>query len=282
MTLNQPITNAIITAAGKGERMRPLTDNNCKPMVMIDTQPIIGHVLDKLVASGINNVVVNTHYKPESLLAFLQQYEDSHPGLKISTLHEDVLLDTGGGIKNCMTLMPADQPIIVVSGDSYWEDADWGPALELMQQRFDPAKMDMMLLLMSIWEMHPTGALGDYNIEDTGEIKRATDKKGEYAWTSVRIIKNNSLFDNTPDGPFSFLTMLDKAQESGRLHGLLHGGQWHHFTTPADVAAVNNMLIVRKEHEARMEALLAQKKTVTPDTAPEDAHAPKRTPAAKP
>ena len=54
--------------------------------------------------------------------------------------------------------------------------------------------------------------------------------------------------------------MLDKAQESGRLHGLLHGGQWHHFTTPADVAAVNNMLVVRREHEARIQALLAQKK----------------------
>lgn len=258
----KPITNAIITAAGKGERMRPLTDNICKPMVVVDGQPIIGHVLDRLVASGVNNVVINTHYKPESLLAFLQQYETSHPGLKISTLHEDVLLDTGGGIKNCMTLLPADEPVIVVSGDSYWEDSDWGPALSLMQQRFDPAKMDMILLVKDVLEMHPTAALGDYDIDENGVLTRSLDKKGMYAWTSIRIIKNNSIFDGTPEGPFSFLPLMDKAQAAGRLHGMAHGGHWHHFTTPADVAAVNNMNALQQQ------ATTAQKKTIAPESAP--------------
>lgn len=258
------IKNAVITAAGKGERMRPLTDNLPKPMVVVDGQPIIGHVLDRLVAAGVTNVVVNTHYKPEALIAYLQQYEAAHPGLTITTLHEDVLLDTGGGIKNCLTLMPSDQPILIVSGDSYWEDSDGGPTLDLMQQRFDSAQMDMLFLLKSIWEMHPTTALGDYSIDNDGRINRALDKKGEYAWTSIRIIKNKSLFDNTPDGPFSFLGVMDNTEKAGRLYGMLHGGHWHHFTTPADVTTVNNLMAMRRDHEVKMQALLdAQKKTLT-------------------
>ena len=246
MSTSAPIEHAFITAAGLGERMRPLTDNCCKPMVEIGGKPIIGYVLDRLVAAGIKYVGVNTFYKPESLETYLQQYETAHPGLTIAPIREDVLLNTGGGIKNGLGTMP-DAPFFVISGDSFWEDADAGAALSLMAQQFDPAKADIMLLLKDLKDMHPTEGSPDYNIDNTGKISRSLDKTGAYAWTSIRIIKNHAVFDNTPDTPFSFLTLMDRAEAAGKLQGMLHTGQWHHFSTPADVAAVNLHLVTQKK-----------------------------------
>lgn len=242
------IRNAIVTAAGLGNRMQPLTADRCKPMVEVDGKPIIGHVLDRLVAAGVTHVAVNTHYKAEGLRAYLQDYAAAHTGLTIQTLHEDVLLDTGGGIKNLLQVMPEpDQPFFVVSGDSFWEDASQGQALQLMAQRFDPTQTDILLLLKDLREMTPTSGSSDYEIDLKGNLTRSLDKTALYAWTSIRIIKNHALFENTPEGPFSFLTLLDQAQAKGRLQGLLHEGVWHHFSTPADIDAVNNLLRLQKK-----------------------------------
>lgn len=247
--IKPPIKNAIITAAGKGERMRPLTNDGCKPMVMVAGQPIIGHVLDRLIDAGVTYVAVNTHYKPDSLIAYLQQYAITHPGLTIKTLHEDELLDTGGGIKNLLRIMPEpDQPFYVISGDSYWEDSAAGSVLTLMADSFDPTQSDIMLLLKKLKDMHPTAGSPDYDIDEKlGKPSRSMAKTGSYAWTSVRIIKNHAVFDNTPQGAFSFLTLMDRAEKAGRLQGLLHEGAWHHFSTPADVAAINNLTALQKK-----------------------------------
>lgn len=248
MSQHVMIRNAIITAAGKGERMRPLTDDICKPMLQVGGKPIIGHVLDRLVDAGITCVGVNTFYKPDSMVAYLQHYESAHPGLTIKTLHENELLDTGGGIKNLLGSMPEpESPLFVASGDSYWEDSEYGPALKLMAERFDPRTTDIMLLLKDLKEMHPTTGSADYDVDLSGKLTRSLSRKGEYAWTSVRIIKNHAVFDNTPDMPFSFLLLMDRAQNAGRLSCLLHAGAWHHFSTPADIAAVNNLIAAQKK-----------------------------------
>lgn len=270
------IKNAIITAAGLGTRMHPLTADRCKPMVEVDGKPIIGHVLDRLVAAGVTHVGVNTHYKPEGLNAYLRDYAAAHPDLSIRTLHEDVLRDTGGGIKNLLAVMPdPDQPLFVVSGDSYWEDSAQGSALQRMAAQFDPAKSDIMLLLKELKDMSPTVGSADYHIDNQGNLTRSLDQTGPYAWTSIRIIKNHSLFENTPDTPFTFRILLDQAQAAGRLQGMVHDGPWHHFSTPADIAAVNNMTTAQKK-------TLATPAPADPSAAPAAPAAPKRGSALEP
>lgn len=242
------IKNAIITAAGLGTRMQPLTADRCKPMVEVDSKPIIGHVLDRLIAAGVTHVGVNTHYKPDGLNDYLRDYAAAHHSLNIKTVHENILLDTGGGIKNLLPVMPdPDQPLFIVSGDSYWEDGQYGSALQQMADAFDPDRSDIMLLLKKLTDMTPTTGSADYHADNQGNLTRSLDQTGAYAWTSVRIIKNHALFDNTPDTPFSFRTLMDQAQAAGRLQGMPHSGQWHHFSTPADIAAVNDMIAAQKK-----------------------------------
>lgn len=245
MTPAAPIQHAFITAAGRGERMRPLTDLRPKPLVEVNGQPIIGHVLDRLVAAGVHTVGVNTFYKPEPLEDYLQQYAARHPGLTITIIRENELLDTGGGIKNGLKTMP-DSPFFVVSGDSYWVDAPGTCTLSLLAQHWDSHKMDMLLLLKKLSEMYPTRGSADYDIDQQGKLMRSHNLTGLYAWTSVRIIKNKSLFDNTPDAPFSFRMLMDQAEQAGRLYGQILKGDWHHFSTPTDIDLVNQLCIRQK------------------------------------
>lgn len=247
--MNQPpiIEHAFITAAGWGKRMLPLTEDRPKPMVEAAGKPIIAHVLDRLVATGVKHIVINLFYKPEILQQFLQQYEAAHPGLTIVTVKEETLLDTGGGIRNGLDTLP-DGPFYIVSGDSFWEDSGPIPALAQLAREWDGEKMDMLLLLQTLKDMYPTAGTGDYHMDTAGKLKRAGDKSGAYAWTSVRIIKNKRLFDGTPEGPFSFLDLMDAAQSAGKLYGTILKGQWHHLTSPDDVRAVNAYFASSKDN----------------------------------
>jgi MurNAc alpha-1-phosphate uridylyltransferase len=225
--------HAFILAAGMGTRLRPYTDNCPKPMVEIGGRPIIDQVLDRLQEAGVTDVTVNLHYMAGMMETHLRQR--SAPRLTFS--HETALLDTGGGVKNALGTMGRN-PFFITAGDSVWTDGPPGAALDRMVAAWDPAKMDMLLLLQPLTHMTLTEGRGDYDVLPDGRAVRSRDKSGVAMWTSVRLCKP-SLFDDTPDGPFSFLTLMDRAEAQGKLYALMHDGDWHHISTPSDLERVN-------------------------------------------
>lgn len=229
----------MILAAGFGTRMRPLTDTMPKPMVKIAGRPMIDHAIERLLDFGIEHITINTHYKAE----ILESHIARHPARdKITLLHEPELLNTGGGIKNALPTL-GTAPFIVISGDSFWQDSGEKSALQTLYDGWNPDKMDMRLLLQDIKTMALTTGVGDYHCDDTGCLTRALDQTGHYMWTSIRLCKSD-IFNNTPDTPFSFLDILDRTQDAGRLYGCTNPGAWHHISTPDDVARVNQALEV--------------------------------------
>ncbi len=74
-------------------------------------------------------------------------------------------------------------------------------------------------------------------IDDDGRARRCSDKNGTHMFTSVRI-NNPSVFEGSPDEPFSYLSVLDKAETAGRLYAHMHTGDWHHISTPDDLHRV--------------------------------------------
>ena len=229
---------AFILAAGFGKRLRPYTNDIPKPMVEVGNGAMIDQALDKLGAIGIRSCVINTHYKAEILQRHLQTRR--RPEVILS--HEPDLLDTGGGIKAAISHF--DAPFLVLSGDSVWEDAPGQNTLETLAAYWDPARMDILILLQAIETMTLTHALGDYDLDEDGHAHRSINKTGRYMWTSIRI-NAPEIFGNAPDGPFSYLDLLDTAQAKGRLYGLVHHGEWHHISTPADLDAVTAALKTR-------------------------------------
>ncbi|HRS89675.1 MAG TPA: sugar phosphate nucleotidyltransferase [Smithellaceae bacterium] len=112
---NKQIITAFILGAGLGTRLRPLTENTPKPLLEIGGKPIITYVMEHLRAVGVKRFIVNTHHCAKNYTEAFPQ--NNYQGIPIIFLHEPILLDTAGGIKNIEDLINEDERIIVYNGD---------------------------------------------------------------------------------------------------------------------------------------------------------------------
>jgi N-acetyl-alpha-D-muramate 1-phosphate uridylyltransferase len=222
------ITAAMIMGAGLGSRMRPLTDDRPKPLIMVAGRTLIDHSIDRLAAAGVTRIVVNLHYKGEMLRAHLAKRRDVEI---IFSDESDRLLDTGGGVVKALHHFDG-QPFFVLNSDSIWVE---GPAAALlaMIRHWDPARMDGLLLLADMRTAMGYEGMGDFVLKAEGHVLRARGHAGTaYAYPGVQIA-HPRLFDGAPQGPFSTNLMWDRAIAKGRLFGTVLDGMWIHVGTPA-------------------------------------------------
>lgn len=232
------ITQAFIFAAGIGKRMRPLTDHIPKPMVNVLGKPVIDHILDRLAAARIEKCVINAHHHADVLVAHLEARRGELP-FEIVISREHDLLETGGGLKNALPLIDRDQPLYAVNGDAFWLDAPHMPTLDALASGWDGNAMDILLLLQPVQTMVLTHGVGDYGFTGGTHIARNRTQGGTHMFAGTRILAPRIFDDRTWPAAFSFLAMMDAAEEKQRLHGLVHEGTWHHLSTPEDVSRVN-------------------------------------------
>jgi len=223
---------AFILAAGLGSRLRPYTNDTPKPLVEVNGRSLLDRTLDHLADIGIKSVAANTHYCAEQINKALGRRSEFQSYIS----YEEELLDTGGGIKSL--LQHFDAPFFTLSGDGLWENAKGVNTLEAMAEAWDEARMDILMLLQPVDSMLHTKAIGDYDLDEEGRAMRSLSKDGRYMFTSMRI-HHPRIFEGAPNGAFSYLELMDKAQEEGRLYGVIHEGDWHHISTPQDLEAVD-------------------------------------------
>src|SRR6478752_7289548 len=139
-----PVTphKAMVLAAGLGVRMRPLTNTRPKPLVSVAGQPLLDHVLDQLAAAGVTEAVVNVHYLPDQIIE--QVKTRSRPRVIISD-ERDQVLGTGGAVVKALPLL-GDAPFFHLNADTLWIDGV-RPNLARLAETFDPARMDILLLM---------------------------------------------------------------------------------------------------------------------------------------
>lgn len=224
---------AFILAAGKGTRLRPHTDTMPKPMVPIAGKSIIHRTLEKLAHENVAETVVNLYH----LSPVLEEHLAGISTPRIILSHENDLLETGGGIKKALHHF-GGEPFYIINGDALWDEGNNGTALARLAQAWDDSKMDILLLLQPTSSMHMTGAVGDYTVDAQGRAKRSKDRSGDYMFAGIRIA-HPRVFDGSPDGAFSFLSLMDKAESEGRLYAVIHEGNWYHISTPEDLAEVD-------------------------------------------
>ena len=226
----------MVLAAGKGLRLRPITLSRPKPLVEVAGQAMLDGVLDRLAEAGVAEAVVNTHHLGHMIEGHLR--DRAAPRIHIS--REDVLLETGGGVKKALPLLGA-RPFYAINGDVLWRDGKT-PALQRMAEAWDEAGMDALLLLQPTASAIGYAGKGDFVMDQLGGLRRR--KEGEVApflFAGLQILRP-SLFAETPDGPFSLNLLYDRALAAGRLHGLRHDGTWYHVGTPEDLARVEAAL----------------------------------------
>jgi MurNAc alpha-1-phosphate uridylyltransferase len=216
---------AMLLAAGRGERMRPLTDHTPKPLLPAGGKPLIAWHLEALARAGVREVIINLSWLGPQIRAALGDGREF--GLQIQYSEEgSPPLETGGGIFQALPLLgPA--PFLVVNADTF-TDIDVS-TLELS------AAADARLVLVPNPPQHPRG---DFGLAGEAIVDR--DPR-PFTYSGIGIFSAR-LFAGCAAGPFPLLPLLKRASAAGRLHGQLHAGQWLDIGTPERLAGLNQLL----------------------------------------
>lgn len=227
----------MVMAAGKGTRMRPLTDTMPKPLVPFAGKPLIDHVLDRLEEAGVEEVIVNVHHFADMLEAHLAKRKG--PRIVISDERAQ-LLDTGGGAKKALSLL-GSEPIITFNSDSVWVES-LGSNLKDLMAAFDPGRMDALLMIADASRTIGYVGRGDFTMDPFGALaRRVPATTAPFMFAGVQIIRPE-LFEEGPDGPFSTNLVWDWLIEKHRLFGHRMGGVWMHVGAPDDLAEAEAFL----------------------------------------
>ena len=231
-------TKAMVLAAGLGVRMRPLTDKMPKPLVRVAGQPLLDHVLDKLATAGVAEAVVNVHYLPDQIIEHTRLRKK--PRVIISD-ERDVVLGTGGAVVKALPILGA-APFFHVNADTLWIDGVQ-PNLARLAEAFDPARMDILLLMAPTTSSIGYSGRGDYSMLPDGALRKRRELQVVPFVYAGAAIMSPSLFADAPKGEFSLTKMFDRANEQERLFGLRLEGVWMHVGTPDAIQAAEDAFL---------------------------------------
>lgn len=212
----------MILAAGRGERMRPLTDRVPKPLLAVGAKPLIVHLIHGLAAAGICDLVINVAYRAADIQRALG--DGTSYGVHIVySVEPEGALETGGGIHNALPRIGSD-PFVVVNGD-IWTDYAFARL---------PRSPDGMahLVLVDNPPHHPAGdfALEGYRVRNGGQPMLTYSGIGVY---------RAALFSAARPGRFPLAPLLRAAADADRLQGEHYRGGWADIGTPARLQALN-------------------------------------------
>ena len=213
---------AMILAAGRGERLRPLTDRLPKPLAPIAGEPLLAHQLRWLVAAGIQDVVINLHHLGDQIEATFGDGSDF--GVRIRYSREAERLETGGGIVNALPLLGSD-PFLVLNGDIYTDF----PLNGLSGAPPDDADAHLVLT-----PRPPVREQGDFEFAAGRVIARG----GACVYCGIAVLRPE-LFAGQRAEPFSLRDLFFAALARGQLSGQLWSGYWTDIGTPDQLAAVD-------------------------------------------
>jgi MurNAc alpha-1-phosphate uridylyltransferase len=232
------MTHAMILAAGRGTRLKELTANTPKPLVPVaGVRPLI-RTLGLLESAGVRDLVINLHYLGGQIE---QAVADAPHGLRVAYSREDMLLDTGGGIKKALPLL-GEAPFIAINGDVIW-DEEGHPVLADLLKKFDEKRMDACLLLVPLTSAPTHKGKGDFTMGADGRLtlRTATQDSAPYVYTGIQIL-HPRFFDALPSGAFPLVEGYRRAQEKGRLFGQVYTGTWVDMGTPDGMEAAARLL----------------------------------------
>ena len=233
------IDTAMVLAAGKGTRMRAAQDAPPKPLVELAGESLLARMLARLMAAGINRIIVNVHHKAAQIEAMLADFAAAHPALEIHISDERAaLLETGGGVKKALPLLGAG-PFLVANADVLWLETR--PAIDGLMAGFDADTMQARLLMAERATATGYDGIGDYHLLADGGLRRRGAEPADWIFAGVQIL-TPALFADMPDGAFSLNKVYDQAQDTGALYGTPLAGRWMHVGTPEGRAAAEQLM----------------------------------------
>ena len=231
--------NAMILAAGRGERMRPLTDRCPKPLLEAGGKPLIVWHLERLRAAGFSRVVINHAHLGEMLERALGNGD--RWGLEIVYSAEGVALETAGGIAFALPLL-GDAPFLVVNGD-IWCDFDFGAATA-MAALIEGGALDACCVLVPNPAHNPKG---DFSLVPSDEFappfaRLSCDGTPLLTFSGIAVYSPRLVGGVQRGARAPLAPALRHAAAQGRAAGLLHDGRWVDVGTPQRLAELDAQL----------------------------------------
>jgi len=216
---------AMILAAGRGERMRPLTDVVPKPLLKVAGKALIEYSLENLAKAGFVDVVVNVAYLGQQIIDYCE--DGGRWGLSIRYSDEgNAALETAGGVANALHLL-GDEPFLVLNADIVFDY----PLLELRQKTIDLAHLVMI-------DNPPHHRHGDFCLHGNGLLSEQGDNKLTFSGIGVY---HPSLFANVKEGQaLKLRPVLNLAMQQGKVSGEYFDGLWLDIGTPQRLQEVNS------------------------------------------
>jgi MurNAc alpha-1-phosphate uridylyltransferase len=224
--------SAFILAAGRGERMRPLTDATPKPLLPVGGKALIDWQLGRLAAGGIRRVVINHAHLGGQLEAAVG--DGARWGLDVAWSREGNALETAGGIAHALALL-GPEPFVVVSGDIY-TDFDFSRLAEAAREiAADPGLRAAHFVLVDNPPYHPAGDMGLAN----GRVRRDGPR---LTYANIAVF-HPALFADIPAGAhLKLFPWAYRFVDEGRVTGERFEGAWENLGTPAQLAELDRRL----------------------------------------
>ncbi len=226
---------AMILAAGRGERMMPLTATCPKPLLKVDRKPLIQHQIEKLAAASITEIIINTSYLGEQIQTFLG--DGSQFNASITFSQEDEILETGGGIEKILPFMEG-QPFVVVNGD-VWTDLDYQ-----QMQRYCLSSDKAAHLILIDNPAH--NSVGDFSISADNLL---LEPNGEtYTYSGLGIF-SEKLFAGylKSSAKYPLLPLLKRGIQNKTITAEHYSGFWMDVGTPERLAQLETYLAFNKK-----------------------------------
>ena len=217
---------AMILAAGRGNRMRPLTDHTPKPLLAVGGKPLIVHHIERLAAAGITELVINHAHLGQQIEDGLGDGARFGVSIRYSAEGEGQALETGGGIHRALPLLGSD-PFLVVNGD-VWTDVAFADV------RLGEGDLAQLVLVAN--PAHNPG--GDFALE-AGRVRAGGPERLTFSGIGCY---HPALFEGCTPGAFPLAPLLRQAMDAGQVGGQRHDGHWYDIGTPERLSEIDRFL----------------------------------------
>lgn len=214
------VDRAVVLAAGLGSRLKWLTSGTPKALIDVAGEPVIVRVIRRLAGQGVHDVAINTHHHAEKLVDYLG--DGCRFGLRLYYSREESLLDSGGGVRTAMDMLPGSGLLLVHNADVL-ADID----LQGLASRVPVAGAALAMVANPMH--HPAG---DFGVVD-GLI--TPDKTPGFTYSGVSVWDENTLLSFRNGETFPLTRPMLQLMDRGRLAGIVHRGSWFDIGRPRDL-----------------------------------------------
>lgn len=220
---------AMILAAGLGERLRPLTDKTPKPLLEVGGKPLIQHHIERLVAAGIRDIVINISWLAEQIESFVG--DGARFGAQVKWSREEQPLETGGGIRRALPHL-GSEPFLLVNGD-VWTDYPF----ESLVKRDWSEEIDAHLILVPNPIHHMKG---DFALDGQGKIRYADEGASTFTFSGLSVMRPEifALYASASE-KFPLRDVLVSGIKAGCVSGEAYRGDWWDVGTLERLEALN-------------------------------------------